>query len=303
MTITRRLAALGASAAVAVLAVMGFAPTASASPATITVNPGSVAQGVSFTVSGEYCEPQRDHPSTVYVTVDDSLSTSATPDGDGLWSVEIDSSTLSPGTYPVYATCDAYQFDYEYAPGSVTITSPTTTTVTSTVTSTVTTSSASTVTSTSAACRPTLNLIDYPGSVAQGHTVHVQVTCYRPGETLQVVLHSSPIVLTTLIADSSGNASGTATIPLDAVIGAHTITVVGELSGISLEAPIEVVAAAETTASAPLTLTPVVQTITTNLASTGVDAAAMTVWGVVLLMAGGIAITLTRKRGGRHVGN
>jgi hypothetical protein len=308
------------SAALAVLAVVGFASAASAgapaprlgpsvhaaqfSPATIVVSPSTVVRGATFTVSGQECLSQvSDHPSTVYVSID-TAGFMATPDSDGIWSLTVDSSVLVlPGTYDVLASCDGYLSSFRYAPGSVTITSPTTTT-TSSSTSTVTTSSASSTTSTSAACKPTLVLVDYPGSVAQGHTVHVSVSCYRPGETLQVIMHSSPIVLTTLIADSSGNASGTVTIPLDATIGAHTISVVGEFSGVSLEAPIDVVAAAETSASAPLTgSTPVVQTISSNLASTGVNAAAMTVWGVVLLVAGGIAITLTRRRGGRHVGD
>jgi LPXTG-motif cell wall-anchored protein len=162
---------------------------------------------------------------------------------------------------------------------------------------------------TSKACDPSITLVNSTGAISQGSSLGVDLTCFQPGEKIQVFLHSNPVLLTTLISDDSGSASGTVTIPLDAAIGEHTITVVGEISGISLEAPILVEAAVETTATAPLTQTstsaaqPVEVVTTTTLANTGTNAAAMTIWGVVLLAVGGIVVALTRKRGGKHVGD
>ena len=219
----------------------------------------------------------------------------------------------TPGTFSVLASCDDYVEPADYPAQTLTVNAPPPPPVSSTPpktvpTTTVTTSSGPLSTS-SQTCHPSITLVNYTGSVSQGGSLGVDLTCFQPGEKIQVFLHSDPVLLTTLISDDSGNASGTVTIPLDAAIGAHTITVVGEISGISLEAPIMVEAAVETTATAPLTQTstsaaqPVEVVTTTTLANTGTNAAAMTIWGVVLLAVGGIVVALTRKRGGKHVGD
>lgn len=313
MTIPRRLAVLGAALSLAVVGVIGFAAAASAAQpggavrelvegATIQVTPDVIDAGGTTTVSGTGCLGRREIQQAVHIFItDDSENVVATgraePDSDGEWTTDIKVDT--PGTFSVLASCDDYvgESPDDYPAQTLTVNEVKTTTT------------SQSPTDTSAPCAPTLTLVDYPGTVAQGGTLGIKITCYQPGESVQVVLHSDPILLTTLIVDSSGNAGGTVTIPLEAPIGGHTITVVGQLSGISLEASIEVVAAAEATATVPLTQTSsstaqaVVETSTIGLASTGVNAAALTIWGVVLLMAGGIAVTLSRRRDGKHVGD
>jgi LPXTG-motif cell wall-anchored protein len=361
MTITRRLAALGATAALAVMGVVGFAAAASASAAprpagvsvqrlaegaTMSVKPSTINAGDSTTVSGTGCLGLRDIQPVVDIAIEDATgenvvaTASATPDGNGAWTTDVEVDTA--GDFTVFVSCDDYVNDPEGYPSQPLTVNPvvtTSTTTTSTTTSASTTSesiptvstvvttskspsqsassttseapasSSTAATTTSAACDPSITLVNYTGSVSQGGSLGVDLTCFQPGEKIQVFLHSDPVLLTTLISDDSGNASGTVTIPLDAAIGAHTITVVGEISGISLEAPIMVEAAVETTATAPLTQTstsaaqPVEVVTTTTLANTGTNAAAMTIWGVVLLAVGGIVVALTRKRGGKHVGD
>lgn len=336
MTITRRLAALGAAAALAVVGVVGFSAAASATTpraagggvsvqqltenATMSVDPSTIDAGKSTTVSGDGCLGLRDIQQVVHISVEDAnenvvASADATPDSDGIWQTPVEVDTA--GDFMVFASCDDYinePGDYEPQPLTVnavvttTTTAPsTTTTTTTTTTSQSTTTSAST--STSQSCEPTITLVNYTGAISQGSSMGVDLTCYQPGEKINVYLHSDPVLLTTLISDDSGNASGTVTIPLDAALGAHVITAVGQFSGISLEAPIMVEAAVETTASVPLTeatsstASAVEVVSTTTLANTGTNAAAMTVWGVVLLAAGGIVVALARKRGGKHVGD
>jgi hypothetical protein len=342
MTISHRLAALGAAAALAVVGVGGFAVAANASPAPaaaaagapVSVKPGTVTVDQTFAVSGGGCLPfATGAPATVFVDVGNfDGSFAATPNSDGFWSVNITASQIGVGTWPVLATCDGYLAAGFYQNGSVTITLVATTTTSASATTSAPTSTApstsspatstpatSTATSVSTATTvkstaASLTLVGYTGQVEQGGSLGIDATGFDPGEKVTVTLHSAPVLLTTLIADGSGRASGTVTIPLDTPIGAHTITLVGQLSGRSLEAPINVVASAETSASTPLTgstepvatatLTPVVETVVSSgLANTGVNAGAMTVWGVVLLIAGGIAVVLARKRDSKHAGD
>lgn len=321
MRVTRRLAALGASASIAVLSVAGFASTAQASPAgpamrpaasvealPMVLTPDTIDAGGSTTITGDGCLPRRGLSATVHISIIDdqehevdSLDVTPVEIGDPVGSAPEDGSwsavvpVADPGVYTVMATCDVYIQQYYYIPATLTVnevetsTTTATSTSTSTDTSTVTTSTSST---------PQITLVGYTGSIQQGGSVGIDASGFLPGEKVNVTLHSAPIPLGSLIADNSGNARGNVTIPLEAPIGGHTITLVGAISGISLEAEIIVVAAVEHTVQSP-----VVETTTIGLASTGVNAAAMTVWGIVLLVAGGIAVALTRKRHGKHVGD
>jgi hypothetical protein len=316
---------------------------AAAVGAPITVEPNPVAIDDSFTVSGEGCFPNVTGAAAdveVTFSVPDQFF-SATPDKNGSWSVTIPADAVGEGTWTVSASCDGYIAAGDYAPGRLTVTaaaasSTTPTTSESTTTSEPTTSeptttqaptttaettssatvvssasetASATASTTKSAAPPELTLVNFTGEVEQGGSFGIDATGFQPGENVTVTLHSDPVLLTTLIADDGGRASGTVTVPLDTAVGAHTITVVGELSGISLEAPITVVAAVETTVSQPSTAEvtstaePVVVTSTSGLANTGVNAAAMTIWGVVLLVAGGIAVALARKRDGKHAGD
>jgi hypothetical protein len=62
-------------------------------------------------------------------------------------------------------------------------------------------------------------------TVTAGNTVTVSGTGFAPGATLDVVLHSSPVTLTTVTTDPTGAFSVAVTIPAGTAAGAHTIDV------------------------------------------------------------------------------
>ncbi|MTD13401.1 hypothetical protein GIS00_05515 [Nakamurella sp. YIM 132087] len=131
--------------------------------------------------------------------------------------------------------------------------------------------------------------------VSQGGALDITAAGFYPDETVTVTLHSTPIVLGSFIADASGAVAGTVTIPTDAEVGAHTITLDGVTSGLSVSADIYVLAASaggggtggggsSGGGSGP------------DLAATGVDSLGIASWGVGLVLVGGAALALARRR-------
>lgn len=62
---------------------------------------------------------------------------------------------------------------------------------------------------------------------APGGTLTVEVTNLLPGSTAEVYVHSDPVHLGTLTADSTGTARGSFTLPADLAAGDHTVRVTG----------------------------------------------------------------------------
>lgn len=122
-----RTSARGAIVAIGALVVSimgGTAAWAADEDYPLTVDPGSVAPGEEFTVSGESCLPAEDadgveHPSEVRVTFEDEVSVPDLGD-DGTWSRTL-TAPEEPGDYDVTAVCDRYTEDVEYAAGAVQI--------------------------------------------------------------------------------------------------------------------------------------------------------------------------------------
>ena len=77
-------------------------------------------------------------------------------------------------------------------------------------------------------------------TLEQGEPVTVSSGGFVPGETVNVNLYSSPVLLASVVADGSGNASATVTIPADTAVGQHTIVFVSA-SGAAQGATITVV--------------------------------------------------------------
>jgi hypothetical protein len=99
------------------------------------------------------------------------------------------------------------------------------------------------------------------GAIVQpGDTVDVEGTGFNAGETVNVVLHSTPTTLGTLTANGSGEVSGSVTIPTDTELGAHSLFLAGVTSGV------EVLAASFSVGNPDLTA---YQTITTEVVPTG----------------------------------
>ncbi len=112
--------------------------------AELAVSPASGTVGEPVTISGTGCVGGE---VAVAVSLDgEELATIAvTPDAEGVWSDELDTSALAAGTYVVAATCTGGQTPIEYepvtfvlaaAPTTTTTTAPTTTTTPTTPTTT-----------------------------------------------------------------------------------------------------------------------------------------------------------------------
>ena len=65
------------------------------------------------------------------------------------------------------------------------------------------------------------------GTVAPGKTITVTGTGYAPGSSVSVVIYSTPQVLTTIVADASGNFTVEVTVPAGLAAGSHTLVASG----------------------------------------------------------------------------
>jgi len=82
------------------------------------------------------------------------------------------------------------------------------------------------------------------GSVPPGAGLTVDGVGFRPGEPVEVVLHSTPVSLGTFTADASGAFSAAVTVPADVPVGAHTVVSTGQTSGRAFSAALTVELAA-----------------------------------------------------------
>lgn len=143
----------------------------------------------------------------------------------------------------------------------------------------------------------TLAFPGYTGSVVAGGTLQIDAAGFLPGEEVVITMYSTPVVLATLLADTQGRVVTTVTIPADTAAGSHTIEVAGRTSGLSVRLPIQVLAAGGGTTT---TTTAPPRTTTTRsgpvLAATGTTASAMIPWAAGLVLLGGAALVLTRRR-------
>ncbi|MCP2370025.1 pullulanase-type alpha-1,6-glucosidase [Agromyces terreus] len=88
------------------------------------------------------------------------------------------------------------------------------------------------------AATPTVQLS--VGSVRPGDVIGVTGTGFEPGETVQIWLHSTPVLLVAATADADGALSTNATIPLDAEPGDHEVRLLGVGSGLEASAALVV---------------------------------------------------------------
>jgi hypothetical protein len=79
--------------------------------------------------------------------------------------------------------------------------------------------------------------------VSAGGTLTLNGQGYSPFEVIRFVLHSDPVELGTVTADSSGQFETTVTIPVTTAVGQHTIEVIGVSCGVTTTVPLTVVAA------------------------------------------------------------
>lgn len=178
----------------------------------ITVTPDPATVSETITVTGPACSGDE-----VLVTFDQSDgfndTREASPDGDGNWSVMW--LPGAAGELQISATCSDYDDSVWEKNTTVDV-----------------------------AARPDLGISVSPETVAAGGSITVDGTGFWADEDVEVTLHSDPVTLGTLKANSSGAVSGSFVIPADTVLGVHEVWLLGTQSELSTTAKLTITAAA-----------------------------------------------------------
>lgn len=122
-----------------------------------------------------------------------------------------------------------------------------------------------------------------PSSVRAGSAITVCGGGFIPGEQVQVVLHSDPIVLGVLTAGDDGVVRGEVTIPATAPAGTHRIQLLGVTSGRSIF-------------STQIVVQDPAAGATGTLPRTGAESSTLVTLGAALLGAGVVATFVGRRR-------
>ena len=125
-------------------------------------------------------------------------------------------------------------------------------------------------------------------SVTAGRTVRVRGGGFRPGESVQVWLHSTPVLLATAKASATGAVVVTVRVPARAATGSHRLVVLGVASGHQAVVAFSVTAAAPLPASAAGGGAP--------LPDTGAPTAWPASVGLSALLVGSLLIGIARRR-------
>jgi len=234
--------------------------------------PSTVTPGSAFTISGRECAEVGHTDAEVLVTIDDSDDTAGPAPVDaatGTWSMPL---TLPAGTaagvHVLHAYCDVYVDEFPYADVTVTVPGATSATAATTTPPKPTAAADCTV------CRK----IENGTPVAPGKKLTLRFAGYQPFERVSVVLHSTPVNLGTFTADAQGVITVAVAIP-SSFSGAHSL-VLTDSHGATTALPFTV---ADTAAAA-------------ELAYTGTDITVPAVLGSALVLAGGGALFVARRR-------
>jgi LPXTG-motif cell wall-anchored protein len=252
------------------------APAALAAPAAPALSATTVAQGGSFTVSGADCAPSTDpaNPVAAFAFLDlgedvpVEVGNMVDPDSDGTWSMSLTiPAGFASGTYDLVAVCADYLGENELLYPTVTLTVG---------------ASAPAAPAAPATCGANCQVVApgttlTPGAaVAPGVLRNLALYGYLPFEQVKLVLHSTPRTLGTFTADANGIVVVAFRVPAGTEAGAHTLKVT-RADGSIVSYPITIAAAKQ-------------------LASTGADVTVPLVLGTGLVLAGGGALFLSRRR-------
>ncbi|MFZ6004257.1 MAG: prenyltransferase/squalene oxidase repeat-containing protein [Actinomycetota bacterium] len=119
-------------------------------------------------------------------------------------------------------------------------------------------------------------------SVVLGGSTTVSGSGFTPGEQVTITLHSTPVLLATVVADGEGRVTKAVTIPTDLEVGEHRIELVGLTSGVRASIEIEVLGTEVAGRG--------------TLPATGRASAASVALAVALLLAGATLIGAARRR-------
>jgi len=274
----RRAVGLVAALLMTSFMVLGSAGVAEASVAAPSVSPNPVAPGGSITVSGSGCLRTN---TTVWFTrgvdvaVLDSHGTvvasgGAGQDGDGTlaangtWSATIAiPANTAVGTYSLASDCDQYDESFNYPAVPLTI---------------GTASSGGNGGGSTATGTGGTHLSLGSSSTSVGGSVTLSASGFVAGEKVTVTLHSTPVQLAVLTANTQGAISGSVTIPSNTVVGAHQIVLLGQTSGRTVTTALQIAAASS------------------DLATTGSPDRALAIGAGLLLLVGLTLLVTARVR-------
>ncbi len=131
-----------------------------------------------------------------------------------------------------------------------------------------------------------------PSTVTKGQSVALSAGGFEPGEPVEFLMRSEPVLLGTAVADASGVVRLTVTIPSAATAGAHHLYAFGLRSRTGAQAPVQVEAsAANSTTNSPLAS----NGRSGALALTGAGAVG-TLGVAVMLLGAGVVLVAVRRR-------
>ncbi len=175
------------------------------------------------------------------------------------------------------------------------VTTTTTAGATTTTTAGATTTTTAGATTTTTAMSSTAIAVT-PSTVAPGANIAVTSAGWQAGSDVIVTLHSTPVTLGTLVADSSGRVSGSFAVPAGTALGDHVV----QLDGNSVSGSIQTLTAAITVVSASATTTTTspaaVAATTGTLPVTGSDTGTLLTMAALLVGVGAGILLLGRRR-------
>ncbi|WP_448615987.1 LPXTG cell wall anchor domain-containing protein [Modestobacter sp. URMC 112] len=281
---------------------LAFATVASAAELTAPVAPATIAAGAEFTVTGTGCMTvEEDYPAYAVVLTDAANDTDeiavGEADAEGNWSVTLSfPADVELGAHELGALCDnTYAGEpLEYPIVGITVTAAGTNPAPAPAPD-----QKQTVDTPAPASTPVPAAIrgasaNTPGIVAKtssasaselapGKQVTRVLTGFKPNEQVTLTMHSTPVVLGTFTADANGVVTATFTIPAGTALSDHTFVYVGA-DGSYFQETLRVGSGAA------------VATAGSGLAYTGADVAVPLALGGALVLAGGGALLVARRR-------
>jgi len=230
-------------------------------------------------------------PTTTTTAPAASTTTSTTPSTSTSSTSTSTSSTTSSTTSTTAPTTTSTSTTSTTAP-TTTSTSTTSTTVAAAAAARV--ASAPLVAAAAETCLPAGTTVS--SSLAAGGQITISSTGWKAGSDVTGVLHSDPVTLGTLTADSTGRIAGSLTVPSTVPPGDHELVLTGTDPGglvRTVTAPVTVTAAASIAGSGPGGGSGT-GSGSGGLPVTGSSTVALIVWSVLLLVFGRMAVLLGR---------
>jgi len=135
-----------------------------------------------------------------------------------------------------------------------------------------------------------------PTVVEVGGTITVRAGYFEPGSDVQIRVESDPVVLGTLVADASGVVTSPFALPLSVGIGSHIVFALGPRLGTGVATEVSAAITVIDRAVSPAAVVPGSGS-TGSLPVTGRDLSLLLTVGAALVVGGGLAVQLTRRRG------